>query len=58
MVLMNLSKAYDYILHDLLLAKLEAYGFSLESLNLVYSYLTNKLRRVKVNGIYSTWQQV
>ena len=53
MVLMNLSKAYDCIPHDLLLAKLEAYGFSLESLNLMNSYLTNRLQRVKVNGTYS-----
>ena len=58
MVLMNLSKAYDCIPHDLLLAKLEAYGFSLESLNLMNSYLTNRLQRVRVNGTYSSWQQV
>ena len=58
MVLMDLSKAYDCILHDLLLAKLEAYGFSLESLNLMKSYLTNRLQRIKVNGTYSSWQQV
>ena len=45
---MDLSKAYDCILHNLLFAKLEAYGFGLESLNLVNSYLTNRLQRVKV----------
>ena len=52
MVLMDLSKAYDCIPHDLLLAKLEAYGFSLESLNSMNSYVTNRLQRVKVNGTY------
>ena len=47
MVLMDPSKAYDCILHDLLVATLEAYGFSFESLNLMNSYLTNRLQRVK-----------
>ena len=36
---MDLSKAYDFHSHDLLLAKLEAYGFDLNSLNLIHSYL-------------------
>ena len=58
MIPMDLSKAYDCIPHDLLLARLEAYGFSLESLNLMNSYLTNRLQRVKLNGTYSSWQQV
>ena len=58
MVLMDLSKAYDCIPRDSLLATLETYGFSLESLSLMNSYLTNRLQRVKVNGTYSSWQQV
>ena len=54
-VLTDLSKAYDCIPHDLLLAKLEAHGFGLDSLNLIHSYLTNRLQRVMINGTYSNW---
>ena len=36
---MDPSKAFDTINHNLLLAKLKAYGFSRSALNLLYSYL-------------------
>ena len=42
MVLMDLSKAYDYLPHDLLIAKLDAYGVGIDSLKLIYSYLTDR----------------
>ena len=53
-VLMDLSKAYDCILHDLLIAKLEAYGLDRNSLKLMYSYLTGRTQRVKVVSSYSS----
>ena len=50
---MDLSKAYDCILHNLLIAKLEAYGFERDSLKFMYSYLQDCSQRVKVGSSYS-----
>ena len=41
-ILINLSKVFDTINHSLLLASLEAYGFSMTSLKLMQSYLCNR----------------
>ena len=38
-MLMDLSKAYDCLHHDLLIAKLDAYGLDKPSLNFINSYL-------------------
>ena len=46
-ILMDLSKALDTINHELLLAKLHAYGFSAHSLLILSSYLFNRKQRVK-----------
>ena len=44
--------------NDRLLAKLNAYGFHYNSLKLIYSYLSNRLQRVKVNCSYSSWNEI
>ena len=55
MVLMDLSKAYDCLPRDLLIAKLAAYGFGQCSLLLIHSYLSNRKQRVKVGSEFSEW---
>ena len=55
---MDLSKAFDTINHDLLLAKLKAYGFSREALSLMCSYLKNCKQKVVINNSVSTTKTV
>ena len=57
-VVMDLSKAFGMLNHDLLIAKLHAYGFSEESLQLIRSYLTNRWQRTKVNASFSNWTEL
>ena len=40
-LLTDLSKAFDCMSHNLLIAKLEAYGVDTNSLYIIHSYLTN-----------------
>ena len=56
-LLMDLSKAFDCINHELLIAKLSAYGFCKDALLMIYNYLSGRKQRVKVNGSFSTWRE-
>ena len=49
LLLTDLSKAFDWLSYELLVAKLHAYGFSFGALRLIHSYLTNRKQRTKVN---------
>ena len=55
---MDSFKAYDTINHDLLVAKLHAYGFSNDSLKLLYSYLKSRWYRTKINHKFSSWKEL
>ena len=57
-ILMDLSKAYDCLPHDLMVAKLEAYGISKESLQLISDYLSYRKQRTNIGSANSDWANV
>ena len=57
-VLMDLSKVFDCIPHDLLIAKLSAYGFDKTALKYIYSYLRKRQQFVRINNTYSGFEEI
>ena len=53
-LLTDFSKAIDFLNPELLIAKLNAYGFTLSALKLVHDYLSGRKQRTRVNNSYST----
>ena len=49
----DFSKAFDRLKHDLLIAKLHAFGFDYKSLRVMYAYLNNRVQVTKVGSCYS-----
>ena len=57
-VLTDVSKAYDCLSHELIIAKLNVYGFSLPALKLMQRYLSERKQRAKINQAYSSWEEI
>ena len=55
---MDLSKAFDTINHDLLVPKLKVYGFLIDALDLMCSYLKNRKQFVQINNFSSVHASV
>ena len=56
-VLMDLSKAFDCLPHDIFIAKLKHYGLTESSLYVISSYLTNR-KRVKLGHFKSDFESI
>ena len=54
----DLSKAFDCLNHELLIAKLEAYGFDKNALNYIYNYLSKRNQRTKIKSSYSAYREI
>ena len=57
-LLTDLSKAFDCILHDLIISKLEVYGFDIEALKSIHDYLANRKQSFKLNVVSATFMLV
>jgi len=57
-VLVDLSRAFDSISHDLLLCKMDHYGIRGKAKQWFQSYLSERKQRVMVDGEVSTWSTV
>ena len=57
-VVIELSKAFDCLPHDILLRKLAAYGLADGAVQLMKSYLSNRKQRIKIGTISSSWTEI
>ena len=57
-LLMDLSKAYDCVDHELFIAKLAAYGLNEGCLRLIQNYLSKRKEQVKIVSSLSEWLEI
>ncbi len=57
-IMMDISKAVDCLSHELLIAKLNAYGFSNNACNFILNYLSNQQQRIKIGHVFSSWMDL
>ena len=57
-LLTDLSKAFDCLPHDLIIAKLNAYGVDISAIRLIFDYLTKRNQRAKIGNDYSSRREI
>ena len=55
---MDLFKGFDTLKHNLLLAKLNAYGFSFNAIKFIQSYLSERLQSINIKNNFSEWCKI
>ena len=56
-LLTDLSKSFDCLPYELIIAKLYAYGSDMPPLKLINSHLSKRRRRIKINDVHSSWSE-
>ena len=54
----DLSKAFDCLSHNLLIAKFNAYGFDNKAVRFVYDYLASRKQRSKISDTYNSGKEI
>ena len=57
-ILTDLSKAFNCICHNLLIAQLNAYGFDRNAVELIYDYLSDRSQNTKVGTLFSAYLDI
>ena len=57
-LLTDLQKAFESLLHEILVAELNAHGFDLKAFKLMNNYLSQTNQRTKINESSSSWEQI
>ena len=57
-IIMDLSKAFNNLNHELLLTKFKGYGLDIKSMIFKKSYLKNRFQCCKINNSFIEWGKV
>ena len=57
-ILMDLSKAFDCLPHNILLCKLSSYGLTENATKLMESYLSDRKEQIKIGNVVSSWAEI
>ena len=57
-ILMDLSKAFECLPHNILSCKLSSYGLTENATKLMESYLSYRKQQIKIGNVVSSWVEI